>query len=266
MLPYIQFYGLLCEQGNENHIDTQDIIPPYPSKGLIFQLEENRPVWIKNPNFDLQSPMGYFMPQCTLSYQMQVKGRFSMLAVLFKPGMFRRFFEFPPLELTNQMITYADFNHKALLELQERLLEPYPLTFKFNMIESYLQQRLSVVKWQPSKIDEAIGVFQKKGLCSIEELRKEMKISSRYLRKIFQHQIGLAPKTFIRICRFNSAFQMFHQGYYNKLSDIAYQMGYFDQSHFIKDFKHFTGSTPSQFQQEEHPLHRRVYWRDDVLG
>ncbi|MBD1362717.1 helix-turn-helix transcriptional regulator [Mucilaginibacter sp. ZT4R22] len=74
-------------------------------------------------------------------------------------------------------------------------------------------------------------------------------ISSRYLQTIFLNYSGLSPNLFTKIARFQKSLSLV-AGTELSLTTIAYECGYFDQSHFIKDFKFFTGSAPSWFSPE----------------
>jgi AraC-like DNA-binding protein len=262
--PYIQFYGLLQE--NKNGKEVQDIIAPYPSNGLIFPLNEQPDVWVHNEHFNLRVPFGYFMPQNTMSYQLTVRGRFGMLAVFFRPGMYRRFFSLPPAELTNQMVTFEDASCRDLLELQQRLLEPRRIRYKVALMENYLKVRYRRRQFQEGLIDHVMGMYRMNPLCRLEEVKNELNISYRYLRKTFHQQIGLSPKLFSKISRFSTAFQLLQSGRFDKLTDLAYQLGYYDQSHFIREFKYFTRTTPLQFSKEDHPLYNQIYWREGSGG
>ncbi|WP_353477498.1 helix-turn-helix domain-containing protein [Arenibacter sp. M-2] len=82
---------------------------------------------------------------------------------------------------------------------------------------------------------------------SLQNVQKELKITERTVQRIFKHNIGLSPNMFRRICQFNSAFTDLNLGSYNNLSDIAFNHGYSDQSHYIRTFKEFTKITPSEY-------------------
>ncbi len=69
-------------------------------------------------------------------------------------------------------------------------------------------------------------------------------ISERQLERKFNEEVGLPPKTFLRILRFERAYRLLRESTYEKLSDIAYDLGYADQSHFIRDFRASAGFMP----------------------
>lgn len=72
-------------------------------------------------------------------------------------------------------------------------------------------------------------------------------MSERTLVRRFEQQIGVTPKIYASIFRFNSAIQRIENGQFRSLTSLAHDLGYADQSHFIRWFKHFTGETPLKF-------------------
>ena len=83
----------------------------------------------------------------------------------------------------------------------------------------------------------------------IENVAARYGITSRYLQKIFLQHTGLTPKLYSKIARFQNSLQLIAKKN-TSLTDIAYECGYFDQSHFIREFKSFTGFAPSVYDPE----------------
>ena len=87
---------------------------------------------------------------------------------------------------------------------------------------------------------------QKDFFDNIENVASRYGITSRYLQKLFLQYTGLTPKLYTKINRFQNSLRLVTQNN-NSLTSIAYDCGYFDQSHFIREFKSFTGLTPSGY-------------------
>jgi AraC-like DNA-binding protein len=101
-------------------------------------------------------------------------------------------------------------------------------------------------------VDVAIfRILQSKGLVRVSAILKELHISERTLERYFKQYVGVSPQKFIRICRFQAAFQQIQSFDYEKLTDIAYDLGYADQAHFIREFKAFFGTAPLQLQKNQ---------------
>ena len=102
-------------------------------------------------------------------------------------------------------------------------------------------------------VDAVDAIFRQKGLVDMESLSSQLRVSSRHLEREFKKITGLTFKLFCRIVRFNYIFEIMKVGDASWI-DVALQSGYFDQPHFIKNFKEFTGENPSQYGFEEENL------------
>jgi AraC-like DNA-binding protein len=88
---------------------------------------------------------------------------------------------------------------------------------------------------------------------TVENVASRFGISARYMQQLFVQYTGLSPKLYSQINRFQNSLQLVREGN-DSLTSIAYECGYADQSHFIKEFKTFTGSTPSGYSIENSPV------------
>ncbi len=92
-------------------------------------------------------------------------------------------------------------------------------------------------------------IMQSVGEISLRELHKRLNVTERTFERRFEKHVGISPKLFSRICRFQASLNQLKNQKYNILSDIAYENGFTDQSHFIRTFKEFTGHSPNKFQK-----------------
>jgi len=138
-------------------------------------------------------------------------------------------------------------------QLRERLVEAGSLRSRIDILEAYLLQQLSLYEKRIGKVQLLNNVMQELRqddfFDNIDNVAARYGISSRYLQKIFIQYGGLTPNLFCKINRFTKSLQLVAKKE-STLTSIAYQCGYFDQSHFIKDFRYFTGTTPSALKPE----------------
>jgi len=100
---------------------------------------------------------------------------------------------------------------------------------------------------QTLNLQKALAIIQQqKARISVTKLAQEIDLSRRHLGRLFLHQIGLSPKLFLRIYRFQLAWQQLRQAHPPKLTDIGYDLGYYDQSHFIRECQWMTGKCPKE--------------------
>ena len=90
-------------------------------------------------------------------------------------------------------------------------------------------------------------ILKASGQIGMKKVRETLGVSERTLERNFHQEIGVTPKQFARIVQFRSAMTAMTDADYVKLTDVGYESGYSDQSHFIRSFKDYTGRTPRQF-------------------
>lgn len=108
---------------------------------------------------------------------------------------------------------------------------------------------------QEAYIRHACGaILRSGGAASISALSRDLGISNRYLERLFVRKVGVSPKFFARVIRFQRIFAALSGDVFPPLTELAQRAGYFDQSHFIRDFRALSGLTPGKFLRERHPM------------
>jgi AraC-like DNA-binding protein len=93
------------------------------------------------------------------------------------------------------------------------------------------------------------------GSISVKYLLEQLSIPERQFEKRFNECVGISPQFYIRVKRFNEAIRLIKGGQFTRLSDIVYALNFYDQSHFIRDIKEFTGITPKSLSQKQNDFH-----------
>jgi AraC-like DNA-binding protein len=158
--------------------------------------------------------------------------------IRFKPGGFGVFFGMPLYEATGQFIELS-LKELAFISNCENLQVTIALT------DAFFLQRLS------SKSDRILSItedlYLTNGAITIDNLAKRHCIGFRSLERLFKNNVGLTPKELSKIIRFQSVLKRLEDKNFNDdFLQLAFDMGYYDQSHFINEIKAFTGRTPSQ--------------------
>lgn len=132
-------------------------------------------------------------------------------------------------------------------------------------LEEFLIQRALVRRYDSKVIQTAAKLLQHtKGQYRITELADSCEVSVRQLERGFQQVIGTSPKTFARTVRFEQAQRRLMFEPDADLTALAYECGYFDQAHFIKDFKAFSGATPAEYAQRMQEF-QEILKQEDVV-
>ncbi len=136
------------------------------------------------------------------------------------------------------------YKNSTVDTLQERAGEAKNDQARIHILESFLLSMLTAAKPDALVAAGVTAIQQQNGIIKAEQLAKNLYITSGRLEKRFRKTIGITPKRFAALIRIQTILRKFQQG--QPLTTIAYEAGYFDQPHFIHDFKNFTGYTPRQ--------------------
>ena len=168
------------------------------------------------------------------------------ILVLFKEGGLVAFSRVPANELFDLTTPAENFFAKAAMrDLLEALAEAGDNETRIHTIEAFLTQQLRGIDPDPL-VDEAVRLIKEsKGLIKIKDLAHALYISQDPLEKRFRAKVGSTPKQYASIIRLRNIINSWSS--YPSLTNASYEAGYFDQSHFIKDFRTFTGESPKDF-------------------
>jgi AraC-like DNA-binding protein len=166
--------------------------------------------------------------------------------VFFKEGAAVSFFREPIHELFRESISLDHFMLRSeLLILEERLKASNTDTKKIALVEAFLISKLNSTLPDLLVASAISMIYKSKGNIRIKELLGKLHISQSVLEKRFRQVVGASPKKFASIVRFKNTIQTYDPN--KSLTDLGYEAGFYDQAHFIKEFKHFTGDSPEIF-------------------
>jgi AraC-like DNA-binding protein len=172
----------------------------------------------------------------------------SMLGVHFKPGGAFPFLAALASDLTNAHADLTDLWGRAGLELRERLCVAKTHREQFQIVEEVLTERLRRSRARHLAVANALSLFGPYGTAaSVRDVAREVGMSQRRFRTVFAAQVGLKPKVFCRILRFQRVSALAGRIEKPDWARIASTCGYFDQSHLISDFEEFSGVSPTEY-------------------
>ena len=168
------------------------------------------------------------------------------ILVFFKEGGAPVFFKQPIHELFMESVSLDNFILRSeLLILEEKLQETKKDIEKVNIVEEFLISRMNHSQPDLLVFSAISFIYQSKGNIRIKELTEKLHISQSPLEKRFRQAVGTSPKKFASIVRFKNTLQQYNAN--SSLTALGYEAGYYDQAHFIKEFKSFTGESPENF-------------------
>ena len=162
-----------------------------------------------------------------------------------------RFFGLPMHELSDRMVTLGDLSDAPLRSLRERLGEQRGWDERFALLEVHIRDQIE--RRQPVSARTAWAyerIVATGGRATVARLAQGVEWSRKHLASRFHDEIGLSPKQVARIARFGRARTMAAAGNANGWADIAAACGYADQAHLAREFREFSGATPSAWLGE----------------
>lgn len=197
---------------------------------------------------------GAFSRFCVLDTTTMV----TTLSICFKPGGARLFLPMPVAELANQVVDLSCIFGAAAFDLREQLQASQTNDKRVSILERFFLTRVSYEQALSPAIRFALTSFQaEKERRSISEVTTQLGLNPKRFISLFEEAVGLTPKVFCRVLRFQEVLQRITGEQPVRWADLALDCGYFDQAHFIHDFQAFAGLTPSAYlvRRGEHHNH-----------
>lgn len=246
LTPYIRHYYVFESGENGSYEDT---VFPSGDMEVIFNLGGG--VWesfqgsgfLKNPAIELWG-------QLTRPLQIRSSGMHLMMGVRFFPHATSFLLDDEIGVFNDQVSDLADVIGADIRDLYTRLQETNTLDARINILNDFFIGRLMRAAGREERLSKVAHILasitKDPAENNIGRVAGTFGITTRYLHKLVYQHTGLSPKSFDKIHRFKTSLKLIGE---NKLplTSIAYDAGYFDQSHFIRDFKSFTGLTPSAY-------------------
>jgi AraC-like DNA-binding protein len=159
----------------------------------------------------------------------------------------RMFFGRPMVELANRVVSLEEAFGAEARRLEMDLYDARDWGARFDLLDAVIAARIARAKLPPPAVTHVMRrLVRSHGGAAIGALAGEVGWSHKHLIAQFTEQIGLAPKTLARVLRFGQAADRLAQATGGHLADIAIDCGYYDQSHFTRDFRAFAGVTPTE--------------------
>lgn len=182
----------------------------------------------------------------------------ALIGVQFRPGGAASMLGLPASELRNTNVALDALWGAAAHDLRDRMLTARTPEARFHVLEAALTARLAYHAAPHPAVAYALREFHAvPQMRTVAEVANRVSLSSRRFIQVFSAAVGLPPKTYCRVRRFQAALRAISRGGGTSWAHLAASCGYYDQAHFIHDFRAFSGLTPSAYlaRRGEHPNH-----------
>jgi len=253
--PYVRHYYIFESDAD---VEFDDTVFPSGDMEMIFNLGGGEWRSAVEDKF-LKTPPIELWGQITRPLAIKSKGKHSMLGIKFFTHTAAYFFN-DELGIFNNLVSNVDdIIGSPAKQLHDQLLEAKSADRRIELVELFLLKRLIGSEKRSFKINKVAHILNSirhnAAEANISSIASKHNITARYLQQLIYRHTGLTPVSFNKINRFQLGLKLIARNE-QPLTNIAYQCGYFDQSHFIRDFKSFTGVTPSSYLQHTTPVNQ----------
>jgi AraC-like DNA-binding protein len=198
-----------------------------------------------------QLPQVFLYGQTVTRTAIYLVGKFEATGICFQPHSLKPIFGFSANELTDSCLDVSLLSQSKKINLAEQLLNTSSSASQIEILSSFLLSEINKFDVQVDGITRyaTAQIMKFNGKLSLRDLQADLSLSERSFERRFNQYVGITPKLFSNICRFQASLNQLKSNNYTNLSDIAFDNGYADQSHFIRAFKGFAGYSPLQFQK-----------------
>lgn len=256
-----------CYLLREFETNGLDLIRPWfadPEVSLAFFLRDKQAVLINEETgyfFEGGAGMAFTGVATQFNGNMIFNGCYTILTICFKPNGFYKIFRFPLNEVTNKLYDADEIFCIQSKMIYEQLLNAKNIEEIANQTDQFL---LCFLRRQKTmELNDNITVIsnimsQRAGFVNVEKFACDANMSMRNFERRFSENLGISPKLYCRIIRFNHALELKVKNPAKDWTTIALESGYFDQMHFIRDFKEFAGNSPKNFMDQTPPVRENI--------
>ena len=184
-----------------------------------------------------------------------------LIGVVFEPAGFAQFVREPVDRFSNQTTDLEDVWGPAVRSLRDRLRELPDPQAKLQLFEAFLLQKSAANLSRNYMVQFAVSRFGAvPGMSTVRDVARATGLSERRFSQVFRESVGLSPKVWCRVQRFQRAVRQLHAGRDLPWADLALDCGFYDQSHFANEFRAFSGIDATTYSS------KRTKWANHVLA
>lgn len=249
-------------EGPKEEMPEKQIIVPDGCMEMIFHYGNFYRQYTGNGNSIIQ-PKCFVIGQLTRPLEIEPTGATGIFSVRFHPNGFLPFATIPIKEMENTAVSLEKLFGQDGQEIEQTILQAASTSERIELIEAFLLSRLTNTGIIDRIIKSTVEtILTANGQLSVDELSKQTNINRRQLERKFSSAIGLSPKQLSKTIRLQATLKMLLNKQFTSLTALAYENDYYDQAHFIKDFKDLTGFTPKEFYGNKLKMSSLFYGTD----
>jgi AraC-like DNA-binding protein len=242
---YIDFFGYWAHDGGEP--DLSRALPRGAATVVIDVGCRDRVDFYSADGALVSTAPAFISGAGTRSYLSRIDPGQAVLTIHFHPGGALPFLGVPLHELENACVSLADIWGGAAAVLHERLVAAPTMPQRVDLVQDFLLARLAS---RPRVLGPVLAAAECQPSLRVSEAVELTGLAPKRLIATFRSEIGLTPKAYLRVRRLQAALRLLDADV-DDGAGIAARLGYFDQPHFVREFRGFTALTPTQYRQRQ---------------
>jgi AraC-like DNA-binding protein len=221
-----------------------------PTGNVQIMFHYKNPFVVCQPNnIAIKQPRSIISGLSNSYFDVSTDGVAGVIFVSFHPAGACHFFGFPLSEIENQSLDLSDLFSSEIKQVEELLFSKKTIQEKVSVVENFLRKKFSPIPASDELLLQKSIEFivHTKGQITATLLADNLCMTTKSLERKFSYYLGKTPKQVIKLMRFQEILRDISSNKNISITEYTYRNGYFDQSHFIKDFKTYAGFTPKDF-------------------
>jgi AraC-like DNA-binding protein len=235
----------------ESDIHDEDVMERViPTENVQLMFHYKTPFVVIHPNEAIvKQPRSIISGLSDSFSDVSTNGETGVVFISFYPTGACHFFNFPLSEIENQSVNLSDIYSTEIAQMEEMLFLKKTIIERIIVIEEFLVNQFSPIpSYDSLLIQKGVDLIKHcKGQTTATSLSYHLSMTTKSLERKFSQYLGKTTKQVIKLIRFQEILQDFSLNKNLNLTEYAYRNGYYDQSHFIRDFKTYSGYTPKEF-------------------
>lgn len=198
-------------------------------------------------------PANFIRGQFSIYGSLFSEGNIDMIAVIFHPLGLVPFIRCPMGELSNRYVGVEDIEDVGLNRLKESVAGEKNAQTCIQLIELFFIKRLIDVEYNYQKVEHSIRQIVHCPLIGVNTLAENACLGYRQFKRVFTHYVGMSPKEYCKVIRFQRILYVLQKYPRTEMLDLSYLCGFYDPSHLVKDFREFSGCSPTQYLSAHSP-------------
>jgi AraC-like DNA-binding protein len=256
--PFVENYWYQVFDGDSREESPEQVCLPLGMSQIIVHVHQQESHAFFNAAWQ-SLPHAFFVGIYKDAVTWKTKGYSVCFGINLKPENLAELFNVPAAAIFNDYTDVNNFRNPGIDEMADRMYGQEDPAALISIAETCLLKRLKDIQSTKHYLQYAAEIIRReKGNISIESLCRNLYVSERQLQRSFRDSLGTSPKTYTRIIRFRNAYRHLRQAEEKKIAwaSLSFDCGYADQAHFIRDFKEFSGVSPTLMVDHNGPFYQ----------